>query len=73
MQRSMDKAKLRNAALLAGAIFLFGIVTAIYSYYRDSDSMDYSSIVHAEDGAILHAVLWSIVAGVVFVYQFARK
>ncbi|HEV2188926.1 MAG TPA: hypothetical protein VGR70_17085 [Stellaceae bacterium] len=69
----MDRTKLRNAAFLAGAVFLFGIVTAIYEYYRDNNSMDFEAIAHARGGAILHAVLWTIVAGVVFAVQLIRK
>lgn len=69
----MDRTKLRNAALLGGGIFVFGIVTAIYEYQRDNNSMDFEAITHARGGAILHAVLWTIVAGVVFAFQLLRK
>lgn len=59
--------------MFAGLIFVFGIVTAVFSYFRDKGSMDFSSITHAGSGAILHVVLWTIVAAVVFVYQMTRK
>jgi len=69
----MNNDKLRNAALAGGAAFVFGIAGATYLYFRDKDSMDYVSITHAADGAILHGVLWSIVAGIVFLYMLFTR
>jgi|HubBroStandDraft_6_1064221.scaffolds.fasta_scaffold1052975_2 hypothetical protein len=69
----MDRSKVLRASLAGSAVLVFGIVTAIYGYYRDDNSMDFEAITHATDGAILHAVLWSIVAGIVFLYQLFRK
>lgn len=43
-----------------------GLVTAVFGYFRDRASMDYTSITNASDAAVLHAVLWGI-AGVVVI------
>ena len=59
---------LLNAALLVA----WGWLGAIYLYFRDKGSMDYSAMSNALQGAILHAVLFTV-AGLLVLAWYYKK
>jgi hypothetical protein len=60
MAESARAQRQRKGLIVGGAMIAFGIVSAIFSYYRDSGSFNVVDMIHAGDFAILHVVLWTI-------------
>ena len=42
------------------ALIAYGLIGGIYDYYRDSTSMDFFATGYALQGAVLHAILFSV-------------
>ncbi|MEI7712089.1 MAG: hypothetical protein WCI94_11685 [Rhodospirillales bacterium] len=68
-----EAAKRRKKGLFNGGLLIaFGIVSAIYGYFRDSDSLDFTAMNHALDFAILRAVLFCG-AGICVILWYRRE
>jgi hypothetical protein len=62
--------KRRRGTWIGCGMIAFGLVSAVYNYFSDADSMDFSRMVNAGDFSILHAVLWTVAgAAVIFWYS----
>src|SRR5262249_8985699 len=61
-----DSARRRKGIRAGIVAIVFGILSAIFLYYQDLNSVDYFRISSASQGAILHAVIWcTIGAGII--------
>ena len=67
-----DVERKRRKGTWAGiALIGFGLIGAVISYIQDSNSFDITSMMHAKDFAILHAVLWGV-AGLIVILWYNR-
>jgi hypothetical protein len=57
----MTPEKRRKMTIGGLVVIALGLVTAVYQYFRDRDSMDYFAMGYALKGAVLHAVLWGLI------------
>jgi len=56
-----ETARRRRKGLISGGLLIgWGVVGAIWSYYRDRNSMDFFAMGYAMRGAITHFVLFGI-------------
>ncbi len=56
-----ETARRRRKGLIGGGLLIgWGVVGAIWSYFRDRYSMDFFAMGYAMQGAILHFVLFGI-------------
>ena len=56
-----DKSQRRKKGLVGGSLLIaYGLIGAVYSYYRDRTSMDFFAMGYAMRGAITHAGLFGI-------------
>jgi len=60
----------QGKAIFLGVIFIaWGVIGAIWSYYSDTDSLDFIRMVDASQNAIVHAVIWiGLGGGLIFWY-----
>ena len=66
------KAQRRKKGLIGGSLLIaYGLIGAVYSYYRDRTSMDYFAMGYAVRGAITHAVLFGF-AGLCVIGWYCR-
>lgn len=69
----MDEEKIkrrRKGQKIAGAIAVYGVLSAIWGYYRDRDSVDFITMSNAWDYVILHLVLYGLAALLVLGWYF---
>ena len=53
----------RRRTLTRGGLVVIalGLISAVYMYFRDRDSMDYFAMGYALKGAVIHFVLWGVI------------
>jgi hypothetical protein len=72
MAEEEDTERKRRKGTWTGiALIAFGLAGAVISYVQDSNTLDFFSMMHAKDFAILHAVLWGI-AGLIVILWYNR-
>lgn len=63
----------RRKALIGGiGLIAYGILGGLYSYWRDSNSMDFFAMSYAVQGAVTHALLFGVV-GLGFIAWSRRR
>lgn len=62
------ESKRKKGTIVGCAMIALGLITAVWSYFRDSGSLDFTSMTHAADFAVLHAVLWGLAGGAVILW-----
>ena len=67
-----DAARKRRRGTRGGLLMIaFGIISAFFVYFSDSNSMDFTRMMNATYFAVVHAVLWSV-AGLIMIGWYNR-
>jgi hypothetical protein len=56
----MTPEKRRKLTIGGLVVIAYALISAVYMYFRDRDSMDYFAMGYAMKGAVLHAVLFGL-------------
>jgi hypothetical protein len=58
---NMTPEKRRKATIGGIGVIAYALISAVYMYFRDRDSLDYFAKGYAMKGAVIHTVLWGLV------------